>query len=86
MGYFANGTEGDIYAEKWCSRCVHNQPDEPCQVWMLHMLHNYEECNKKDSFLHALIPRNGIENERCRMFVEGRLVRPHGEMPLFLND
>jgi hypothetical protein len=35
---------------------------------LLHFLHNYEECNNEDSFLHSLIPRNGIKNEQCRMF------------------
>ncbi|KKN12271.1 hypothetical protein LCGC14_1018230 [marine sediment metagenome] len=23
MGYFSNGTEGDIYSEKYCEKCVH---------------------------------------------------------------
>ena len=68
MAYFSNGTEGECYYETYCSKCVH---EENCPVWMLHMLHNYDECNKKDSFLHVLIPRSkdGLDNERCTMFV-----------------
>jgi hypothetical protein len=34
------------------------------------MIHNYEECNKKDSILHLLIPRSsdGPWNDKCTMF------------------
>lgn len=68
MGYFSNGTEGELYEERYCNRCIHQ--DDPCAVWLLHMLHNYDECNNKDSMLHVLIPINGITNERCKMFKE----------------
>jgi len=34
------------------------------------MLLNYEECNKKDSILHMLIPKEGIWNGKCKMFIE----------------
>ena len=74
MGYFSNGTEGQIYEAKWCDRCEHQ---EGCAVWMAHMLHNYKECNDKESILHLLIPRSegGIGNEQCRMFIEKRAMR-----------
>ena len=67
MGYFSNGTEGEIYAERFCERCVHN---EGCAVWTAHMLHNYRDCNDPGSILHILIPRSedGVGNEQCRMF------------------
>jgi hypothetical protein len=52
VGYFSNGTEGMIFEEQWCSRCVHSdyQPgkeigdrDNPaCPVWMAHLLFAYE--------------------------------------------
>lgn len=74
MGYFSNGTEGEAYEARYCSRCIHqNGPDGDggCAVWLLHMLHNYDECNKEDSFLHTLIPRHGTTNGRCAMFCEG---------------
>jgi hypothetical protein len=72
MGYFSNGTEGESYYEEYCARCIHDDEDRGiyCPIWNLHLLHNYEECNKKDSFLHTLIPRNGGCNDRCTMFVE----------------
>lgn len=71
MAYFSNGTEGDMYMEQWCERCVHDNPDKGCTVMLLHLLHNYEECNKKDSFLHKLIPirDDGFAGE-CTMFIE----------------
>lgn len=74
MGYFSNGSEGQFYQARYCDRCMH-QPDDPnnggCYVWFAHMLHNYDECNNKDSVLHLLIPRSkdGLGNEKCRMFI-----------------
>lgn len=73
MGYFSNGSEGDAYEEQYCSRCVHDggpeYKDGGCAVWLLHLKHNYNECNNKTSMLHQLIPRDGEgHNEQCRMF------------------
>jgi len=76
MGYFSNGTEGDLYEEKWCKRCVHypqTEYDECCMVWFAHLICNYDECNDEDSVLHMLIPREGIRNLECKMFI------PRGE-------
>jgi hypothetical protein len=75
MGYFPNGTSGEIYYEEWCSRCLHNgEPDTLCPVWSAHLIRNYDECNNKDSILHMLIPRDGIGNSKCRMFVDKGLL------------
>lgn len=30
MGYFANGTEGDMYEEQYCDRCVHQNAEVGC--------------------------------------------------------
>ena len=72
MGYFPNGCEGMDYEARYCDRCIHQgAADGPgCPVWLLHMLHNYEECNNKSSMLHVLIPRStdGLSNEQCAMF------------------
>lgn len=69
MGYFSNGTEGEMYVDEYCSKCIHAGA---CPVWGLHLMHNYDECNKPDSFLHVLIPRSkdDLSNERCAMFVQ----------------
>ncbi len=72
MGYFANGTEGELYEAQWCERCVHYGDSFGCEVLNLHMQFNYDECNKADSMLHKLIPRDGITNEKCRMFFEAK--------------
>lgn len=72
MGYFSNGTEGMDYEEQYCRRCLHNGPPggPGCPIMLLHLIHNYDECNKEDSFLHTLIPRSGIKNEQCSMFID----------------
>ncbi len=73
MGYFPNGTSADIFEEEYCSKCVHNKNEhESCSVWVAHEIHNYDECNNKDSILHILIPRSedGLGNEKCGMFWE----------------
>lgn len=75
MAYFSNGTEGDMYEEQYCSRCIHRNGKDGtgCAVWLAHVLHNYDECNNEESILHILIPRSkdGPWNEECQMFVEG---------------
>jgi len=71
MGYFPNGTAGEMYEAEYCDRCVHQKPDDGgCAVFLAHLLHNYEECNKPDSILHLLIPlsKDGLGNEQCEMF------------------
>ncbi len=70
MTYFLTNTECIDYQSEFCSKCWHQKPnDGGCAVWFAHMLHNYEECNNEDSILHILIPRNGTNNEPCKMFV-----------------
>jgi hypothetical protein len=68
MGYFANGTEGELFEEQWCSRCVHSDvgpgkeigSDPPCPVWMAHQLFAYQLCNEGEHpgkvILDTLIP------------------------------
>lgn len=68
MGYFSNGTEGRMFEEAWCSRCVHSdisgdrEPgvDPACPVWMAHLLFAYDLCNEKEHpgkiILDMLIP------------------------------
>ena len=73
MGYFSNGEEGERYERELCSRCAHYShylKTEECAVLDAHLIHNYDECNNKDSILHILIPidKEG-HNEKCRMFI-----------------
>jgi hypothetical protein len=73
MGYFANNSAWDAYDGKYCAHCLHNpetEDDPPCAIVEAHMLLNYDECNKKDSILHMLIPRDSeAGNQQCRMFM-----------------
>lgn len=74
MGCFSSGSEAMEYQGRYCERCVHNKKQN-CPVWLLHLMHNYAECNKPGSFLHVLIPRtkDGLGNEQCRLFLPDRL-------------
>lgn len=76
MGYFSNGSEGMDYEQRYCAKCIHGDGSGAgyCTVWMLHFQRNYEECNKKGSILHVLIPRapDGLSNEQCAMFIDRR--------------
>jgi hypothetical protein len=84
MGTFSNGTEGEIYREQYCDRCIHGND---CAVWLAHEIHNYDECNNKDSILHMLIPlsNDGLGNEQCSMFHEGT-PKPHPDQLDFLSE
>lgn len=79
MGYFANGTEGEAYEARWCNRCVHQrgERDTGCAVWNAHLLTNYSqtEGSALETALSVLIPRRGIENLKCLMFLTGEDVR-----------
>ena len=68
MGYFSNGTEGLIIRSSFAT-AVSTTFGQDCPVWLAHMLHNYKECNNEDSILHLLIPRKGITNGQCLMFL-----------------
>lgn len=73
MGYFSSGSEGMDYEARYCERCIHYNEHDGCPVMRLHFEHNYEECDKPDSFLHALIPMDSDRNnQQCTMFVEAR--------------
>lgn len=71
MGYFSNGTEGILYEEDYCDRCLHQ---EGCPVWDAHLLYSYRDCNDETSILHMLIPKLGISNGQCLMFVDKGLL------------
>lgn len=73
MGYFSNGTEGMLYEEEYCVKCIHFD-DGSCPVLSAHSLYNYKECNNPESILHMLIPREGVYNGKCLMFVAARAV------------
>jgi len=74
MGYFSNSTEGMIYEEEYCNKCVHNHPECSCPCLEAHAIWNYDECNNEDSILHKMIPMSKTEdgcpyNDQCIFFV-----------------
>ena len=76
MAYFANGSEGSMFEEQFCSRCVHEKPDDGgCMVWLLHLLWNYDAVGKdadetKHMALDLLMPdgKTATELPTCSMF------------------
>ncbi len=80
MAYFANGTEGMAYEEKYCSKCVHLKTDNEtgstfCPIMDAHMLVNYDQ--QKDENLKAvldiLIPATDGFADECSMFKADRV-------------
>lgn len=69
MGYFANGTEGEAYEHNVCSRCIH-----------LFWNYEQEEGSTVESIMHTLIPRRGIYNDLCSMYMPSKPeYATHGE-------
>jgi hypothetical protein len=91
MAYFPNGTSAGIYEETYCCHCLHQKPDDGgCPVMMAHFFHNYdavgENANKPlSNVLNALIPMDGIEPQRCKMFVPSSPERCEETQDMFNN-
>lgn len=71
MGYFSNGTEGELYREAYCDKCRWDKGNQ-CPIWNAHLVFNYEECNKPESVLHMLIPKGkapDFGNGECYFFM-----------------
>jgi len=74
MGYFSNGNEGTTYQAQFCDKCVNyrdkNDGRGPgCPIWDAHLLWNYQQEDKKE-VLDFFIPRDGLYNAECTMFLE----------------
>lgn len=80
MGYFANGTEAEIFQDEFCEGCAHWKLDEEsdshgCPVFDAHFLFQRDQLNsegKKEGpvagILSLLIAeKDGLRNE-CQMF------------------
>ena len=79
MGYFSNGSEGEIYWFSYCKKCNNwtkreGELEFGCPIWDLHILYQYNLCNSRSlakKILDFLIPTNKKEcnNEKCSMFL-----------------
>ncbi len=71
MGYFSNGTEGEMYVEAYCEKCLNSDENAApgCAVWDAHLMFNYHEATNA-GILDILIPRSEdkLYNEQCLMF------------------
>lgn len=64
MAYFANGTEGLMYQERYCFQCANwkdreDGKGEGCPIWDIHLFHAYDLCNDEGpgkQMLDYLIP------------------------------
>ena len=75
MACFSNGTEGALYQEKYCYRCV-NWRNDGCPVMDVHWLFAYGEQGTKsnaEEILNILIPMHTVttykEADQCSMFM-----------------
>jgi hypothetical protein len=76
MGYFPNGTSGQMYKERYCDHCAHGHKNPlSCPIWYLHWELNYDQMGDQviSHVLSQLIPRgeDGF-NEACSMFLDMR--------------
>jgi hypothetical protein len=80
VGYFSNGSEGDIYQEAYCDRCVNWRDEgdgrgEGCPIIDIHLCYCGEQLKNETirHILNALIPRGESDNKECRCFYPHRL-------------
>ena len=91
MAHFSNGTEGMMYEEHYCSRCIHRGDEEHgCAVWMVHLVYAYGAKGDVAEILERLIPtrKDGFAG-KCKMFAEERKpVEQRGlsGLPLFKGE
>ena len=60
MGYFSNGTEGDMYRDQYCFSCTHWKEDdslrgEGCPVMDLHFLYNHDQLKPGGESIKAML-------------------------------
>jgi len=81
MAYFSNGTEGDMYQERWCHRCAHWSDEAGCPVWFLHELHVGER-----EWRPALTPgqQKGLDEWKARQRRQVAPTRDRGVERLYL--
>lgn len=79
MGYFSNGTEGELFKERYCYGCQNLKEDEEfggdyCPILDLHLLWNYDAvgCNAdqtKKMALDHFIRRDKNGDQSCQMYL-----------------
>jgi len=75
MANFSNGTEGEVYQEKYCCSCLHWKREEKgCPVWVAHLIYNGD--GPMENILNILIPMNGVFPGECTMYVRDEAKDP----------
>lgn len=94
MAYFANGTEGHLYQEKYCVNCIHGRDmytqdlndAKFCPVWGLHLDWNSDAVGKnadetKHTVLEMLIPTTKDNwPDECSMFIDIRKLEEYEQL------
>jgi len=70
MAYFANGTEGQHYQNRWCEKCVHFNRVYGCPMLSAHMDFPAEGIYRPSSVLHCVIPMKGVQPQKCAYWVD----------------
>lgn len=81
MGYFCNGTEGEIYFNKYCDKCLNCRDLDDgrgvgCPVWDAH--HLFDMDGDSGDVLDFFIPREDprhVFNQQCKMFLRVRDIK-----------
>ena len=77
MGYFSNGSQGEIFREEWCHRCeawgrdvrAVESDTAGCAIMDVHFFYAYGAEGDAKKILDMLITR-GEDGQQCQMFSE----------------
>ncbi len=73
MAYFSNGTEGMLYNEEYCLKCINwdynEETGESCPIWDAHLMFEGREVQ---DLLDFLIPRHTFNEKHECCFNECR--------------
>jgi hypothetical protein len=61
----SNGTEGMMFMEYFCDRCIYNSEEEGCEIIMRTMMHDVSEPEYPSEWLHDFKGR-----PQCTQFIE----------------
>ncbi len=94
MAYFSNGTEGEMYRERWCFRCefLPQSDDADCPIWSAHFfyVHDRQKNPAVKDILDMLIPMKPVQFKdgltidcaaECAFFRHRTEPLPFGEQP-----
>ncbi len=73
MGYFANGTENEIFRAQYCDHCIHDK-EQDCRIILLHLMWNYEQFKS-----HTQKKTNGVQTTKRKALATFINLEKNGE-------